>query len=59
VEDEVRPNAPVPGDVGYLLHSWKMQFPHPYSQEVVRIVCNPPGAFKKFMSDTLLQKYNF
>jgi 23S rRNA pseudouridine1911/1915/1917 synthase len=31
-----------PGDSGYLLHSWKIRFPHPESGEDVEIVCPPP-----------------
>jgi 23S rRNA-/tRNA-specific pseudouridylate synthase len=35
----------LPGDLGYLLHSWKFIFEHPTSrQEKVRIVCSPPEA---------------
>ena len=33
-----------PGDVGYLLHSWKIRFPHPTRGEDVEVVCPPPPA---------------
>jgi 23S rRNA pseudouridine1911/1915/1917 synthase len=32
-----------PGDVGYLLHSWKIRFPHPARSEEVEVVCPPPS----------------
>jgi 23S rRNA pseudouridine1911/1915/1917 synthase len=31
-----------PGDSGYLLHSWKIRFPHPGRGEDVEVVCSPP-----------------
>ena len=31
-----------PGECGYLLHSWKIRFPHPERGEDVEIVCPPP-----------------
>jgi 23S rRNA pseudouridine1911/1915/1917 synthase len=31
-----------PGECGYLLHSWKIRFPHPERDEDVEIVCPPP-----------------
>ena len=33
-----------PGATGYLLHSWKIGFPHPASGEIVEVVCPPPAA---------------
>lgn len=33
-----------PGDVGYLLHSWKIRFPHPSRGGEVEVVCPPPAA---------------
>ncbi len=33
-----------PGATGYLLHSWKIGFPHPASDEIVEVVCPPPPA---------------
>jgi 23S rRNA pseudouridine1911/1915/1917 synthase len=31
-----------PGDGGYLLHSWKIRFPHPENGRDVEVVCPPP-----------------
>lgn len=31
-----------PGATGYLLHSWKIRFPHPSRGENVEVVCPPP-----------------
>lgn len=39
VDDE---QAATPGATGYLLHSWKIGFPHPASGEEVLVVCPPP-----------------
>ena len=36
--------AATPGDCGYLLHSWKIRFPHPESGEDLEVVCPPPRA---------------
>lgn len=33
-----------PGATGYLLHSWKIRFPHPAISEDVEVVCPPPAA---------------
>jgi len=33
-----------PGATGYLLHSWKIGFPHPVSGRNVEVVCPPPDA---------------
>lgn len=34
-----------PGAIGYLLHSWKVRFPHPSRDgEAVEIVCPPPAS---------------
>ncbi|MGB8958348.1 MAG: RluA family pseudouridine synthase [Candidatus Aminicenantales bacterium] len=33
-----------PGAMGYLLHSWKIRFPHPAKNEDVEVVCPPPAA---------------
>jgi 23S rRNA pseudouridine1911/1915/1917 synthase len=33
-----------PGATGYLLHSWKIRFPHPVRSEDVEVVCPPPSA---------------
>ncbi|MGZ5556002.1 MAG: hypothetical protein ACXW3H_09850, partial [Candidatus Aminicenantales bacterium] len=33
-----------PGATGYLLHSWKIRFPHPSRGEDVEVVCPPPAA---------------
>ncbi len=32
-----------PGATGYLLHSWKIRFPHPARNEEVEVVCPPPS----------------
>jgi 23S rRNA pseudouridine1911/1915/1917 synthase len=34
--------AATPGETGYLLHSWKIRFPHPSRDEDVEVVCPPP-----------------
>ncbi|HPW17516.1 MAG TPA: RluA family pseudouridine synthase [Candidatus Aminicenantes bacterium] len=36
--------AAVPGATGYLLHSWKIGFPHPASGAPVEVVSPPPAA---------------
>lgn len=36
--------ATTPGATGYLLHSWKIGFPHSVSGEIVEVVCQPPAA---------------
>ena len=33
-----------PGATGYLLHSWKIRFPHPSRGEDVEVACPPPAA---------------
>jgi 23S rRNA pseudouridine1911/1915/1917 synthase len=43
VEDEW---TTTPGATGYLLHSWKIRFPHPRKGDDVEIVCPPPAALK-------------
>ena len=35
--------AATPGETGYLLHSWKIRFPHPARGEDVEVVCPPPA----------------
>jgi len=35
-------SAAFPGETGYLLHSWKIRFPHPGRGEDVEVVCPPP-----------------
>jgi len=35
--------AALPGDTGYLLHSWKIRFPHPANGEDVEVICSPPS----------------
>jgi len=36
--------AATPGATGYLLHSWKIRFPHPSRGEDVETICAPPAA---------------
>ncbi len=36
--------ATTPGATGYLLHSWKIRFPHPARPEDVEVICPPPAA---------------
>jgi len=36
--------ATTPGATGYLLHSWKIRFPHPTRGEEVEVVSPPPAA---------------
>ncbi len=40
VDDEL---TTTPGATGYLLHSWKIRFPHPARREEVEVVCPPPA----------------
>ena len=40
IDDE---HAALPGEAGYLLHSWKIRFPHPGKGEDVQVVCPPPS----------------
>ncbi len=35
-----------PGATGYLLHSWKIRFPHPTRGVDVEVVCPPPAALQ-------------
>lgn len=37
-----RPRQPLPGDCGYLLHSWWMQLQHPVSGEWLQLEAAPP-----------------
>jgi 23S rRNA pseudouridine1911/1915/1917 synthase len=50
VDDEL---AGTPGATGYLLHSWKLRFPHPSSREDVEVVCPPPPtpAWRRLLTD--------
>jgi len=34
--------AATPGEMGYLLHSWKIRFPHPVGGQETEVVCPPP-----------------
>jgi 23S rRNA pseudouridine1911/1915/1917 synthase len=43
VDDEI---AATPGATGYLLHSWKIRFPHPSRAEEVEVVSPPPKALR-------------
>jgi 23S rRNA pseudouridine1911/1915/1917 synthase len=43
VDDEI---ATTPGATGYLLHSWKIRFPHPSRAEEVEVVSPPPDALR-------------
>lgn len=36
-----------PGATGYLLHSWKIGFPHPALGQILEVVCPPPPALEK------------
>ncbi len=36
--------APTPGATGYLLHSWKLGFPHPSLGGNIEVICPPPAA---------------
>ena len=40
VDDEY---AALPGETGYLLHSWKIRFPHPARGEDVEVICPSPS----------------
>jgi hypothetical protein len=41
---QVARNGRTPGRTGYLLHSWKIRFPHPGTGERVEVVCPPAGS---------------
>jgi 23S rRNA pseudouridine1911/1915/1917 synthase len=43
VDDEI---ATTPGATGYLLHSWKIRFPHPSRGEEVEADSPPPDALR-------------
>jgi 23S rRNA pseudouridine1911/1915/1917 synthase len=43
VDDEI---ATTPGATGYLLHSWKIRFPHPSRAEEVEVISPPPEALR-------------
>jgi 23S rRNA pseudouridine1911/1915/1917 synthase len=45
--------AATPGETGYLLHSWKIRFPHPARGEDVEVVCPPPStpAWRRLTSE--------
>ncbi len=43
--DRIEDNA-VPGDCGYLLHSWRIVFPHPVSNENVHVEAPPPAELR-------------
>ncbi|MBM3306158.1 MAG: RluA family pseudouridine synthase [Candidatus Aminicenantes bacterium] len=36
--------SPTPGATGYLLHSWKLGFPHPSRGGYIEVACPPPAA---------------
>jgi 23S rRNA pseudouridine1911/1915/1917 synthase len=36
--------AATPGATGYLLHSWKIGFPHPSTGRAMEVVCPPPAS---------------
>ena len=36
--------AATPGKTGYLLHSWKIRFPHPANGANVEVIAPPPPA---------------
>jgi len=46
--EELKPKAPVPGDCGYFLHCWRMQFEHPTSKQTLAISCTPPPEMCSF-----------
>ncbi len=39
-----------PGATGYLLHSWKIGFPHPTRGERVEVICPPPAELEPDLS---------
>ena len=43
IDDEI---AATPGATGYLLHSWKIRFPHPSRAEDVEVVSPPPDSLR-------------
>ena len=41
---------PVPGDIGYHLHAYRLELLHPRTQEPLEIVCSAPAALQSFDS---------
>ena len=37
------PRPPLPRDTGYLLHAWRLEFPHPSTGDTVMLVAPPPA----------------
>lgn len=41
------PSPPaLPGDVGYLLHAWRLALPHPATRRPFEVECRPPGRLR-------------
>ncbi|MBE9155244.1 RNA pseudouridine synthase [Nodosilinea sp. LEGE 06152] len=46
VEPAADGTVPVPGDIGYHLHAYRLELPHPRTQEPLQIVCPAPPALQ-------------
>ncbi|CAM6126349.1 unnamed protein product [Calypogeia fissa] len=41
-----RPSTALPGDIGYLLHAWRLEFYHPISEEKLLVIAPPPSSLQ-------------
>ena len=46
IEPAENGRVPVPGDIGYHLHAYRLKLPHPRTQEPLQIVCPAPPALQ-------------
>ncbi len=53
IEPDENGRVPVPGDVGYHLHAYRLKLPHPRTQELLEIVCAAPAALQPAYSSAL------
>ena len=37
---------PVPGDIGYHLHAYRLELPHPRTQKALELICLPTAPLK-------------
>jgi len=49
-EEDFKPQAPVPGDGGYMLHSWKTKFIHPTQENIISLECPPPPTWSRYIN---------
>lgn len=41
-----RPSTALPGDIGYLLHAWRLEFYHPVSEQRLLVIAPPPSSLQ-------------